>query len=319
MYNSAYLWYNPVVNKYKWRRHMNRRYNSIEIQYNIQITSVHSFYHIENYVMTEEPYDEEYPFWQLTFLMSGQGLYEVDSQEYPIEAGDILFRKAGRSSRITYYPEIPVSFAIISFTCNSGSLDQLPDSPTRIYGEERTTLLDLIRTGVRISRRAPLSSPFRGFVLQPDIPPAVLEFVGLSLERFLVMVQCRLTGIHLLIDESVKSNHHASLSETANAVKRYLDERIFESLRVSDVARAFGLSEVSLMKLYKREFGTSLLESFTKMKMEYAKQQIEHSSKNFTQIAEELNYSTVGYFSRVFRKHEGISPTEYSRMVSKRI
>ncbi|MGN1074787.1 MAG: helix-turn-helix domain-containing protein, partial [Eubacteriales bacterium] len=52
---------------------------------------------------------------------------------------------------------------------------------------------------------------------------------------------------------------------------------------------------------------------------DYAKNRIAHSAQNFTEIAEELGYSSAGYFSRVFRAREGVSPTEYSRMASKRV
>ena len=292
-------------------------YNPIRVQRSIQVTEVLSVYRFES-LKIGVPYDEQYPFWQVTFLLSGEGIYTTLGTDYPFRTGEVVFRKAGRVSRITLSSAQPIRLAIISFTCDSTALDSLPAAPVKLYGEERTTLLDLIHTGVRICEPVRADSPMRGFVLKPDTPEAVLEFVGVSLERFLLMVRCRMEGIALLTDETEKSNRHTGLSETADAVRRYLEERVREHIRIDALAREFGLSQTALMKLYKREFGLSVLEDFTRMKMHYAKRQIVRSGLNFTQIADELGYSSVGYFSRVFHAHEGVTPTEYSRMASKR-
>ena len=72
------------------------------------------------------------------------------------------------------------------------------------------------------------------------------------------------------------------------------------------------------MKLYKREFGVPIMQDFIRMKLGYAKRQIGRGDQNFTEIAEQLGFSSAGYFSRIFRTYEGITPTEYSRLVSKK-
>ncbi len=292
-------------------------FNPIRIQRSIQVTNVLSVYRFES-LKPGAPYDEQYPFWQVTFLLSGEATYTTQGQDYPFRTGEVVFRRAERVSRISFASDKPIRLAIISFTCEAVAMDALPAAPVKLYGEERATLLDLIQTGLRICEPVRAGSPMRGFVLKPDTPPAVLEFVGVSLERFLIMVHCRMNGITLLTDETEKSNRHTGLSETADAVRRYLEERVCERIRIDTLAREFGLSQTALMKLYKREFGLSVLEDFTRMKMNYAKKRIVRSGLNFTQIAEELGYASVGYFSRVFHAHEGVTPTEFSRMASKR-
>ncbi|MGI6337604.1 MAG: AraC family transcriptional regulator [Eubacteriales bacterium] len=295
---------------------MSEPLNPICIRRSFQVDHILSAYHRENYIETRPPYDENYPFWQVTYLLSGAGSYESDGMCWPYTAGDVLFRRAGNTSRITYGPGA-VSYAIISFSCTSEALKTLPHAPVRLYGEERATLLDLIKTGVRICEPVRGETGLRGFQLRRDTPPQVLEFVGVSLERFLIMVSCRLAGVLALTDESEKSNRHVGETETAREVRRYLETHFLERLTIAELAGRFGFSETVLMKQYKREFGLSIGESLTQMRIEYAKARIRDSGLNFTQIAEELGV-TPGYFSRIFRIHEGITPTAYSRMVSKR-
>ena len=49
--------------------------------------------------------------------------------------------------------------------------------------------------------------------------------------------------------------------------------------------------------------------------LEKAKELIRENDKNFTQISEELGFSTVHYFSRLFKKKTGMTPTEYRSSV----
>jgi len=297
---------------------MRIEHHMIDIHRSFQVTSLLSVYYREQ-VMPTKPYDEYYPFWQVTFVLEGEGNYIADGNKWRFSAGDVFFRPPEHSSRIEYTPETLVSYAIISFTCDSEAMENLPRNPIKLYGEERSTLLDLIRTGLRICEPARGGSEVKGFYLKPDTPKLALEFVGVSLERFLIMVNCRLSGIYLLTDESEKSNRHTEQSQTAETIRRYLEERVCLKISIEQLAEAYGLSQTALMKLYKREFGVSVMEDFTRMKMNYAKSRIAHSPLNFTEIAEELGYSTASYFSRVFHQHEGLTPTEYSRRVSKRL
>ncbi|MBR5738799.1 MAG: helix-turn-helix transcriptional regulator [Lachnospiraceae bacterium] len=296
---------------------METPYRPIPIHQSIHVESIRSVYRYEQYRISE-PYEENYPFWQINFQIRGKGFYEVNGETYPLNDGDVLFRRAGRTSKIIREFGSTANIAIISFSSDSEALDALPASPVRLYGEERATLLDLIRTGTRICTNVPISDDLEGFELKPGVPEVVLEFVGLSLERFLVMVLCRLQGHPFLTNESEKSNRHNSRSTLANELRAALETRIFGAVRLEDLAKEFGISTSGLMKLYKREFGVPIMQDFIRMKLGFAKRQIGRGDQNFTEIAEQLGFSSAGYFSRIFRTYEGITPTEYSRLVSKK-
>ena len=60
------------------------------------------------------------------------------------------------------------------------------------------------------------------------------------------------------------------------------------------------------------------LETITELKIAAAKEKIRCSTCNFTELAEELGFSSVNYFSKVFKAQTGMTPTEYSKHVSKR-
>ena len=101
-------------------------------------------------------------------------------------------------------------------------------------------------------------------------------------------------------------------------VKRFLGERVEEKISLSDVCSCFGVGKTALMKKFKNECGIGVIEYFMGLKLEAAKELISTTSLNFFEISEKLSFSTPSYFSKVFKDWTGMSPTEYSRRVSKR-
>ena len=91
------------------------------------------------------------------------------------------------------------------------------------------------------------------------------------------------------------------------------------SLTVQDICKRFRFSPASLQKKFKHVTGQGLMEYFSDQKIAVAKHLIRSGTKTFTEISEWLGFSSVNYFSKVFKAKVGITPTEFSRYVSKRI
>ena len=58
-----------------------------------------------------------------------------------------------------------------------------------------------------------------------------------------------------------------------------------------------------------------VIEYFSMLKIKSAKHFIRMGSLNFTQIAEQLGYTSIHYFSRQFKKLAGMTPSEYASSV----
>ena len=70
-------------------------------------------------------------------------------------------------------------------------------------------------------------------------------------------------------------------------------------------------SKSYLKKLFKNATGYSIMDYYTHLKIERAKILIKSGEMSVSEIAELLGYSSIHYFSRVFKKKTGLSPTEY--------
>ncbi len=264
-----------------------------------------------------EPCFEEYDFAQIIFVTSGTAIYTTEEAQYEVKPGMMFYRPAGKRSMYEWQTE-QASFALISFVCPSEAMKAFEGEPFSLCEEERSTLLDLMRTAARICEPVKRGEGIRGMRLKSDVPSVVLNFVYASLERFLIMMYCRLNHIELLVDESQKVNRHMDDLGLVNDIKRYLSENLSESLTVAAVAEHFLISQTALKQKFHKETGQGVMEYFTFLKIQKAKQMIGSSSQSFTEISEELGFSSVNYFSKVFKEKVGMTPTEYSKYASKR-
>lgn len=262
-------------------------------------------------------YWEQYNFSQIFLVLEGQGTYMTEQGEYPFGPGMMLYRPAGRRSGYRWEPG-PIKFALISFVCNSEAMADLGITPLPLQEEESATLLDVIRTTVRVCEPLKDSDSRLGMRVRDNVPDVVLSFIYASLERFLALIYCRIQGIRLLTDDAQKVSRYLNDSALVAQVKEYLEKNIHRGLEIAEICDRFGISRTALMRKFCRETGTSIMAYFTDRKIQLAKQRIRESSDSFTVIAENLGFGSVHYFSKVFKSRTGVTPTEYSRRVSKR-
>lgn len=273
--------------------------------------------HYFTYNPIKEPYEEQYPFTQVILVIEGEGSYHTSGTTYPFAAGDMIFRPANQSSCVCWNSKT-VHFALISFRCASDEMDAFRGAPIRLIREESESLFDLIKLCHRICEPTPETEELRGMRIKANTPRAALAYIYASLERFLAMVYCRLYCPEVLPDLSQKANACIGKSELVIQTERFLQARLSDPLSMIDVCAQFGVSQTVLSKKFRAETGCGVMEYFNKLKMEEAKELIYQSSMNFTQIAEALGFSSVGYFCKRFKASVGMTPTEYSRCAPKR-
>ena len=263
------------------------------------------------------PHFEEYNFSQIIYVISGHGTYTTDEHAYPFEPGMMFYRPAHKKSKYEWRSE-EASLAVISFVCPSKAMQAFEREPITLCEAESETLFDLMKTAARIFEHVKYGSGECGMQLRADVPDVVLHFVFASLERFLSMVYCRLCGIPHLVDEGQKVGQHIDDSVLVKGIQEYLQANITEPLTVLDVCRHFQFSPAALQKKFRRQTGQSLMAYFNEQKIAHAKYLIRSDTKSFTEISDALGFSSVNYFSKVFKAKVGITPTEFSRYVSKR-
>ena len=98
-----------------------------------------------------------------------------------------------------------------------------------------------------------------------------------------------------------------------HGITRYLQEHLAEEVSLSVLAEEFHLSAQYISQLFKNEIGVGFLAYLTNIRMERAKQLLLSTSLSIAEVSEQSGYSDYRVFTKVFKKAEGITPSQYRR------
>lgn len=105
-------------------------------------------------------------------------------------------------------------------------------------------------------------------------------------------------------------------NQIARGARQYVLENIESHVGLQEAADHLGVSAGYLSTIFKREYGQSFIDFINSTKIEYACRLLEEKELMVTEIACRLGYENAYYFSKVFRKYTGMSPTSYQKHVT---
>lgn len=105
--------------------------------------------------------------------------------------------------------------------------------------------------------------------------------------------------------ENIQNNKIISIS------KRYISENIGKTINLQDVASKINISSNYLSTIFKHITGMSFTDYVTEMKISEAKRLLKESNYKIYEIAQMTGYENAYYFSKVFKKITGITPSEF--------
>ena len=93
--------------------------------------------------------------------------------------------------------------------------------------------------------------------------------------------------------------------------KEYIAQNFAKELTLDEMAKEVGISPYYLSKLFKEVEGVNYIEYLTGLRMNHAKGQLLESDKSIKEVCHESGYGDPNYFSRIFKKWVGVTPTEF--------
>lgn len=114
-----------------------------------------------------------------------------------------------------------------------------------------------------------------------------------------------------------QNQNHEELEQqeerSINVITRYLQEHLADEVSLSVLADEFHLSSQYISQLFKNEIGVNFLAYLTNIRIENAKKLLLSTSLSIAEIADKSGYSDYRVFTKVFKKTEGITPSQYRR------
>lgn len=114
-----------------------------------------------------------------------------------------------------------------------------------------------------------------------------------------------------------KSTHEETRNlgeeRTIHGLTRYLQEHLKEEISLSVLAEEFHLNPQYISQLFKNEIGVNFLTYLTNIRLEHAKKLLISTSLPIAEVSEQSGYGDYRVFTKVFKKNEGITPSQYRK------
>jgi AraC-like DNA-binding protein len=218
---------------------------------------------------------------------------------------------SGSRGRITYYKDRPLRTLSFSAHRADGEVtrDALGESGCRLWAEALMTKRENKRD------LCPLTTP------PPDVINSLLHAVNcnyphrirrLFFENTFREVLLRLIA-HELPDDGGSSGMDRSDAERIKSVPGILMARFDSPPSIVELARELSMNATKLQKGFKKIFGKSIYACHRDACLERAAIMLLDTGKSIFEVAISAGYSGSGNFCNAFKKHYGVSPSQYRR------
>ena len=141
-------------------------------------------------------------------------------------------------------------------------------------------------------------------------PPALSLVELFSFERLSI----KITELCSQLLAAYEAEHANTERKAVQVVKEYIRVHYAEHLGLEILAQQVFLAPLYLGQLFKRETGVNLSDYLLQVRLEKAKELLGDLHYNVSQVAALVGYRDDKYFSRLFRRHIGVSPMEYRKI-----
>lgn len=115
----------------------------------------------------------------------------------------------------------------------------------------------------------------------------------------------------LLYQKEIRERKIKPEPESIRIMKQYMKENFHNNLTLDMIADAAFLSASYASRLFKKEQDVSIMEFLMQIRMTEARRLLKETDLSIEVISERTGYSDPGYFTKVFRKSEGKTPSQY--------
>ena len=223
------------------------------------------------------------------YVVSGCGVYETRGQRYSLQAGEAFL--ALPDTEITYYADEndPWEYVWVGFAGN----DALPILQCTDFAPDRPTL------------RLENGEAFRQAVLR------ICEVRGAEFLHAVRMTGALYSALALLMRRANPSRVGDLASQYVRKAETYIAHHYALPLTVTDVAAFVGIDRSHLYTVFKQTLGVSPKEYLTEYRLRRACALLLEPALSVSAVANSVGFENNLYFSKVFRKRTGLSPSEY--------
>ena len=268
-----------------------------------KIVTVHYYEFDKNFVFDGEKHD----FWEMVYIDKGRVQVRRNEEELTLSQGEIIFHTPNEFHSIKALDSAP-NFFVISFVCNSHFMTYLEKYHTVLNKTLRGFISSIITEGEG-AYVIPKNDPnLKKLAKRENALFGGEQLIKTYLEQLIILL---IRNIIKKGEMSVFPSKESMENHLVSTAKQLIIEKAEEPFRVSDLCDALGYSKTYLSKLFREQTGETIAHFAVQQKIKHARQLIREGNYNFAEISDMLAFDNPQYFSRVFKRVTGMTPTEF--------
>ena len=226
-------------------------------------------------------------FYEIEYIISGTGIYEIDGKEYKIKPGTLFFMTPVDFHSVDAKDIEIYNIQFSSLAANTEILAEITERDFPTFFELKGNDLSFI---------------------EAQLAEMVINHNDRQFQS--LILNCILAKLLKLQNNGGK----ADLSPISKA-QLYILNRFRDNISLSDVAKNAGFSVSYFSMLFKKETGKTFKEYTNNLKFEYAEKLLKYTDFTVLQVCNESGFEDYANFLRRFKERTKMSPTEYRKNI----
>ncbi len=236
--------------------------------------------------------------YQLLYVASGKAhFFFHNNEEKIVTAGHMVIYRPKEMQRYVYYGVDQTEVYWVHFTGNNVK------NILRSYGILDNTKIIYSGTSLEYARI------FKQMIYElQQCQPDYEELLSLLLREIFISLHRKITKKHIIKNEYLEK-------EMALAMK-YFNDNYNTNISIEEYAASRGMSVSWFIRSFRQHTNVTPMQYIVSLRMTNAQMLLETTNYNIKEISYIIGYDNPLYFSRIFNKQKGISPSDYRKQVN---
>ena len=228
---------------------------------------------------------------ELFYIVGGRGQFLIEDQIHPVNTGQLVIINPSVLHTEVSLNAQPLEYIVLGVDGIELAVTTNENQPFAVLNPAES---------------AEISSCLRNILREMELKSTGYEDVCQAFMEILIIRLMR----NIELSTSAESNVLTANRQCA-AIRRYIDLHFKEPLSLDQLAEESHMNKYYLSHAFKRQYGISPINYMINRRLEESKYLLAETDFSMSQIAQLLGFSSLSYFSQLFRKTQSVSPREY--------
>ena len=247
---------------------------------------------------------------EIIYIKKGHGYVTLDFKQYKVSGSTIVLILPGQLHSVEQYDDLPMEYENIIFNVNM-LLPRTEDTSSTEF------LRPFLNGKITVPSIFPIISPH--YEALATCIDACDEINKTKPDGYELFIKGKLFEFFYILSNRCRNEKNPRVSKPLEKIKiilKYIETNYMHKISIAEIAKEVDFSESHFMRYFKENMGVSFVDYLREYRLTMAARLLLVSDVTILSIAEEVGFDNLSYFNREFKKHYGVTPSQYRKLTS---